>query len=260
VQNSTTNPNFGALLVEAVSKPGLILDAYSQFHNYSLGNQLLALTQCFQRKIELGPINTFPGWHDLGRPVKKGERALTLCMPITCKRKESGDDDGGGTFTAFVLKPRWFVLAQTEGQEFVRVSIPEWDADRALKALDIERIAFQQTDGNCQGYARKRQIAINPIAQLPHKTFFHESGHVLLGHTAEADFNDDEHTPRSLREVEGEAVALLCCEALKLEGPEYRRGYIQHWIGRGGNSAIPERSAQKIFKTADQILKAGRTA
>lgn len=82
---------------------------------------------------------------------------------------------------------------------------------------------------------------------------------MILGHTSEADFNDTERTPKNLREVEAEAVALLCCEALKLEGAEFCRGYIQEWLKGGSDSAIPEKSAQKILKAADQILKAGAT-
>jgi hypothetical protein len=85
----------------------------------------------------------------------------------------------------------------------------------------------------------------------------------MLGHTTEADFTDIEGTPKSLREVEAEAVALLCCEALNLAGADYCRGYIQNWlcpaIGYNGD-AIPEKSAQKVFHAADQILKAGRLA
>jgi hypothetical protein len=76
-----------------------------------------------------------------------------------------------------------------------------------------------------------------------------------------ADFADKEKTPRSLREVEAEAVALLCCEALGLEGAEYCRGYLQNWLCPGigfDASAIPEKGAQKIFRAADQILRAGR--
>jgi hypothetical protein len=46
---------------------------------------------------------------------------------------------------------------------------------------------------------------------------------------------------------------------LDLEGAEFCRGYIQEWIKRGGDSAIPEKSAQKVLKAADQILKAGAT-
>lgn len=61
--------------------------------------------------------------------------------------------------------------------------------------------------------------------------------------------------------MEAEAVALLCCEALGLEGADYRRGYLQNWLYQGiafDSNAIPEKSAQKIFRAADQILKAGR--
>jgi hypothetical protein len=57
-------------------------------------------------------------------------------------------------------------------------SVPAWDADKALSALDIQRVAFTEIDGNCQGYAKQRSIAINPVAQLPHKTFFHELAHL----------------------------------------------------------------------------------
>jgi hypothetical protein len=63
--------------------------------------------------------------------------------------------------------------------------------------------------------------AISPVAQLPTKTLYHEVAHVTLGHTAEPDFTDTERTPTSLCEIEPEAVALLCCEALNLEGLDY---------------------------------------
>ena len=257
-------PKWSALLVEAVNKPGLIMDAYSAFHNYSIGNQILAIVQCQLRGLEPGPINTFLGWEALGRNVKRGERALTLCMPVTRKvRKEETsetDDKDAHTFTSFVYQPRWFVIGQTVGDEFTPRSLPEWDAQQALETLNIEQIAFTETNGNVQGYARKRQVAINPVAQLPMKTLFHEAAHVMLGHTSEADFTDTERTPKNLREVEAEAVALLCCEALELEGADFCRGYIQNWLcpAIGYNAdAIPEKSAQKIFHAADLILKAG---
>jgi antirestriction protein ArdC len=262
-RTSADIPKWSALLVEAVNKPGLIMKAYSAFHSYSLGNQLLALVQCQMRGLQPGPINTFPKWKDLGRHVKRGERALTLCMPITCKRKNDAPDDESdseGTLTSFIFRARWFVLSQTEGQDLEPQVTPEWDAKRALAALGIEMIPFDSIDGNCQGFARKRGIAINPVAQLPHKTLFHEMAHVTIGHTLESDFADIEKTPRNLREVEAEAVALLCCEALGLEGADYCRGYLQNWLyqGIGYNAdAIPEKSAQKIFRAADQIIRAG---
>ena len=136
-------PKWSALLIEAVKKPGLMMQAYSAFHNYSIGNQILAIVQCQLRGLEPGPINTFPGWQELGRTVKRGERALTLCMPITRKAREeeaqnSEGENGERTFTSFVYKPRWFVVSQTVGDQFTPPALTEWQPERALAALDIQ--------------------------------------------------------------------------------------------------------------------------
>src|SRR4029077_8009624 len=129
---------FRQLLNEAVTKPGTIMKAYSLFWNYSLGNQILALFQADRRGIALGPIASFNRWKDLGRYVKRGERAIELCMPVTAKRtvKETGPD-GADTetevpFTRFVFRRNWFMLSQTDGAEYVPPAIPAWDRARAL--------------------------------------------------------------------------------------------------------------------------------
>ena len=241
------------LLNRAVSEPGLILKAYSAFWGYSLGNRVAAMYQCALRGIEPGPINTYPGWQSLNRNVKKGEKAIWLCMPLT-RKKENETGEKETVITNFVWKPRWFVLSQTQGEPIEAITTPAWDKDKALAELGIQEIPFTLTDGNVQGYAQKREIAISPIAAMPHKTLFHEAAHIELAHTLEQDFNDTEHTPRDLREVEAESVALLLCESLELPGAEFSRGYIQSWL-RG--EVIPEKSAQKIFGAADRILTAG---
>src|ERR1700741_5598936 len=87
-------PRWSSLLLEAVNTPGMIMEAYSSFHHYSIGNQILALVQCQLRGLEPGPINTFPGWQALGRNVKRGERALSLCMPITRKVRDEEHANG----------------------------------------------------------------------------------------------------------------------------------------------------------------------
>jgi antirestriction protein ArdC len=248
---------FVSLLESAVTEPGTVSAAYSAFHTYSIGNQLLAWSQCVQRGITPGPLATFPGWKALGRYVRKGEKALTLCMPVTIKKTTEGDDTDADCFTRFVHRPNWFVLAQTEGKELARMPIPTWDRTRALEALNVSEVPFDACDGNVMGFARGRSIAVSPLNPMPHKTTFHELAHVLLGHTSEGDQHDYELTPRNLRECEAESVALLCCAALALPGVEFSRGYIQSWWGQG--NPIPERSAQRILKAADQILKAGAT-
>ena len=260
-QSTDTAPDFAALLTQATTEPGVISECYSRFHDYSLGNMLLAYGQLQEREIPIGPIGTFQRWKELGRYVRKGEKAIALIQPITCKRKpettsSTAPEAEPETFTRFMLRRNWFVLAQTDGQPYEPPATPAWDRSHALAALDIAEIAFEHFDGNTQGYARGRTIAINPVAALPHKTAFHELAHIVLGHTAEGTLSDDDRTPRDLREVEAESVAMLCCAALGLPGLAESRGYIQSWHAAG--QPIPEASARKIFKTADQILRAGR--
>jgi antirestriction protein ArdC len=258
-KDTSEQVQFRQLLHEAVTKPGTLMRAYSLFWNYSLGNQLLALIQANQRNIPLGPIASFNRWKELGRHVKKGEKAITLCMPVTCKRtvKEEGPDGNDVetevSFRRFVFRRNWFMLAQTDGAEYQPPTIPTWERARALRALAVEEIPFEHLNGNVQGYAKSRAIAINPLAQMPGKTTFHELAHVILEHTSEA-VHDSETLPRSLKEVEAESVALLCLESLGMDGAEYCRGYIQSWLS---GAEIPERSAQRIFAAADKILKAG---
>src|SRR6185295_1926547 len=80
------------LLTQAVTQPGLMLKAYSAFHGYSLGNQLAAMVQCQLHGIEPGPIDTYKGWLKKSRHVRKGEKALWLCMPLT--RRKTNEDTG----------------------------------------------------------------------------------------------------------------------------------------------------------------------
>ncbi len=133
------------------------------------------------------------GWKDLGRHVKKGEKAITLCMPVTIKRKRDElsltDGDCGNQSdsaeplskaaprTIFVYRPHWFVLSQTEGKEYVPTELPQWSENRALDALKVERIPFRHADGNAQGYAVSRQIAVSPVAFMPSRTLLHELAH-----------------------------------------------------------------------------------
>ncbi len=262
--------DWSAILADAVAKPGLIAEAYHRFWEYSIGNQLLASFQCHSSSLEPGPINTFLGWKALGRIVRKGEKALTLCMPITVRARHANAPEEESTAngnvqtlpsrrTVFTYKSRWFVLSQTDGEPYHPTELPEWSETTALSTLDIRRIDFGLPDGNAQGYATARLVSVSPIAFEPHRTLFHELAHVVLGHTTDADRFDDgaERTPRNIREVEAEGVALICCESLGFDGAEFSRGYIQHWLG---GQTIAEQSVHRIFKAADTILKAGRPA
>ena len=257
---------WGELLRDAVEKPGRMLEAYTAFHNYSFGNALLALEQCVRRSLQPGPLNTYRGWLERKRQVRKGEKGITLCMPMPFKRAaqrdsvqdEATESETSETRYAFRFRAFWFVLAQTEGEEAYIPPIPGFDMDSALRVLNVRRTPFDDINGNVQGFANHREIAVSPLAALPHKTTFHELAHVVLGHTTTEKLVDGEQTARHIREVEAESVALICCETLGLEGAEFCRGYIQHWLKT--EKEIPNQSAARIFAAATSILKAGTLA
>lgn len=254
------------LLIEAVKTPGIISAAYHAFHNYSPGNQILAWYQCRMRGILPGPIATYKRWASKGRQVRRGEKAIVLCQPITWHRTET-DSSGAevehrGMF--FKYRPAWFVVSQTDGPDIELPALPGWDLSEAMKNLDIERIPFTMLDGNVQGYATRRQLAINPVAAMPMKTTFHELAHIVLGHTTPEEtaltdpvFAESGTLPRNLKEAEAESVALILTESLGLDGSAECRGYVQNWLA---GDEIPEKSATRIFTAADKILKAGRPA
>ncbi len=250
---------WAGMLKEAVDQPGVLSQAYRAFHNYSLGNQLLAAVQLSSRGIPFGPIAPYNGWKAKGRYVKRGEHAIALWMPITGRRtyKETDPETGeehevSCTRTRFVLKNNWFAFAQTDGQAIEPEPTPAWSKAKALETLKTTEELFTVLDGNCLGYCKPgRRIAVSPVCPFPVKTLIHELAHAILhdgAHTEVADM------PRNLREVEAEGTAMLVCDALGIEAGSDCRGYIQNWCG---HAEIPEASARRIFGAADQILKAG---
>ena len=250
--------NFSQLLQDAVNQPGIISKCYSTFHGYSIGNQMLAYSQCMEREIPIGPIATYKKWSELGRQVTKDQKAIALVMPVTINKKDAAGEKTGEVFSMFTMRNNWFVLSQTEGDEYVNeITTPAWDKAAALAKLDISEVAFDHSDGNCQGYASGRTIAVNPVAILPHKTRFHELAHVVLGHTTDEMMADSEKTPRDIREVEAEGVAYILCSVLDLPGLHESRGYIQNWLA---GAEVSDKSAQRIFSAANKILEAGKLA
>jgi antirestriction protein ArdC len=254
---TTKTVPYQQLLQEAVNKPGVLSKCYSRFHSYSLGNQLWAWLQSLEHDLELGPIATYKQWQSLGRQVKKGSEAIYLTLPVIIDEKDANGNKTGKQKRLFLPKKNWFFLSQTEGDEYVtEIKSAVWNKERALQALDITQIPFDKADGNCQGFARGRSVAVSDIAVLPHKTLFHELAHVTLGHTLEHELSDSEHTPKDIKEVEAESVAYILCQLLGLPGEVESRGYIQHWLD---GQEINDKSAKRIFSAADKILKAGST-
>ncbi len=252
---AATPATFAELLRTAVTEPGTISTAYSAFHNYSLGNQLLALGQCLARDIQPGPLATFPRWKELGRHVVKGQRAVILCMPVTVKRTSGpGEVEGEHCFTRFIYKPHWFVLAQTDGDAIEAPTAPAWDKAKAFTVLNVEEVGFGLLDGNVgvRDSAEDQRVArCVPTVEdhLPRAC-----ARAARAHVRGAAQRRRAHTARSSR-VRGRSCSAPVLRGARPAGAPEARGYIQSWWGAGNE--IPERSSQKILKVADQILKAG---
>ena len=117
---SSTPAAFADLLAQAVTEPGIVSAAYSAFHTYSIGNQLLAWSQCLERALQPGPMATYP---DVGgtRPARPQGREGDHVVSAGHGQAEADRRDRsrrpGDVFTRFIYRPHWFVLAQTDGQE-----------------------------------------------------------------------------------------------------------------------------------------------
>jgi len=260
---------FAALLKEALEQPGILSAAYRSFHRYSFLNRLNAMIQCQARGIEPGPIAPFSKWKEKGRWVKKGEKAIWLCMPINIPARDADgqrviDEKTGKPVTRkiFEYKPNWFVLSQTEGQDAQPEPAPGFDYAKMLRTLKIQQESFSRADGNCQGYAyrnaatKQLTIAVSPVAQYAHKTMFHEVAHCLL-HFNERDvtqFVDRAALTVNEKEVEAEMTAYLVISTLELPGKTESRGYIQAWLS---GKELTDTMARRIMGAADKIISAG---
>ncbi len=253
--------SFKEYLSEIYNKPSKLHEAYKLFRNYSPRNRILAESQL----LNLEPINTYKGWKELGRQVKKGSRGISLFLPVISKKKqdEEGEDENNNNPTIklfcsakFVMKGHWFTLSQTEGEEFKSEELPNFDVKKVLEVFGIIQEKFRSINGNCQGYATpsKNIIAINPLAFAAYKTTIHEIAHCLL-HKEGVKIIDGEELESSIKEFEAETTAyLVCCSLGKFDHLEYSRGYISNWIKRDD---IEEENFKRAFDTANKILKAG---
>jgi hypothetical protein len=100
------------LLAEAKTDEAAVAHAEGlvagQFHRYSVNNLLLAAAQM----PTMTQIAGYKKWLEVGRQVRKGEKALRIVAPIVRKDKTTGKDEVVGFRQVCV-----FDLSQTEPVE-----------------------------------------------------------------------------------------------------------------------------------------------
>ena len=249
------------LLHEAIERPGILSEAFSNYHNYSFGNTMALAIQahCF-RNVKPGPTASKSTWKKNGRTIIKDQVRKAFYIWIPNKGRFKKEDEKTGeevtvTYTkGFLYLPKVYMLYQTEGEPFATPDHPEFDLQKAIDHFELELKEFKQISGNTGGYAQTSngQIAINPLTSHPLMVGIHEIAHCLL-HKGKTEKRQE----RWQKEIEAEGVAYICARVLKLEEDmlEKSRGYMQHWLK---DNEINEKQAQRIMGTANKILQAGR--
>lgn len=256
------NVNYNDILKEVLTEKGTISECYSMFHTFSILNQFIACAQLKAMGLPIRPVACKSLWSKRGMVVKAEHEnnPIWLRMPNTKKYVETNEQGEEITNfrTFYNFRPNWYSLTQVEtrrGQKaYMRrpqVDTSNFDVKKVTEKFSIQKIDYDNINGNCQGYCypKDKTYAINPLAENEFKTTIHEIAHILLGH---ADVDDT----RDIKELEAESVAYIVMSILGADDDtlEKMRGYIQNWFK--GNE-VPNKSAQKIMKIANDIIKAG---
>lgn len=255
-EKKENNLDFSSFMNEILNEPSRANEAYRKFHNYSSLNQWHAMAS--MEKLE--PINTYKRWQEMGRQVKKGAKAIALCMPIIIDVKDDNGNKTGEKKQFFVFKNNWFKLSDTEGAEYTEINTPpDFNLNKMFLALNIKTKDFEMINGNCQGYAIPTEniIAINPLAVDKFKTTIHEVAHCLLHSNEAVQMMHGDQLPKSIKEFEAESTAYLVKISLGIfDGLEYSRDYIKGWL-ESQKHELKEINFKRVLGAVNKILNAG---
>lgn len=258
------NLNFNEVVKTILEGETIPSTCFSMFHNFSLNNTFIAISQMKMRGIAISPIASFGKWKSLKRYVNKGEHAISLWMPCTMPAKDEHgcpvkDENGKQEYkTFFMFKNNWFAFSQTNGSDDFDINslndkVKNFDFCKMLKELNITLVDFDILNGNIQGFSKvgKNEIAILPIAQDKIMTLLHEVAHAVL-------HNDKEGMAisREIKEVEAESVAYMLGMVLGVSDLElaHSRDYIKGWLKAND---IDEKTSKRILKGVNKIYESG---
>jgi len=157
--------DWSEVLESALTSPGNLYDTYSRFHDYSLGNMVLFRLQNLHE-----PVAPYSVWKKLGRKVVRGARAKEVIVPVMVNEPEPDEtieEKRVARLVGFNVVRAVFGLSDTTGPEIPPRPTPGWDLAQALGKLGIREVAFDQPNGNLQGYSHRLEFAVNPIAVNP---------------------------------------------------------------------------------------------
>lgn len=252
------------------------LDTMARFPRYSVNNSILIMMQ----RPDASLCQSFTGWKEMGRYVKKGEKGISILAPAPYKieREQTRLDDRGKpvldadgepvtekvevTIRAFKVV-KTFDVSQTDGKELPSIGPSELVGSiegypkllQALQEISPVPVTFEQIDGEAKGFYHQedKRIAIQDgMSEVQTiKTLLHEMAHQKLHDkdTVAAAGN----VSRNGKEVEAESVAYVVCQHYGINTSDYSFSYVAGW---SEGKELPElkSSLNKIRQTAADFI------
>ena len=252
------------------------LDTMAKFPRYSVNNSILIMMQ----KPDAQLCQSYTGWKQMGRYVKKGEKGISILAPAPYKieREQTKLDDNGKpvfdadgepvkekvevTIRAFKVV-KTFDLSQTDGKEIPSIGPSELTGSiegypkllQALKEISPVPVSFELIDGNAKGFYHQQdkkivvQDGMSEVQTI--KTLLHEMAHQQM--------HDKDQVPeaknftRNSVETEAESVAYVVCQHYGINTSDYSFSYVAGW---SKNKETPELKASldKIRQTAADFI------
>lgn len=252
------------------------LNTMAKFPRYSVNNTMLIMMQRPDAQL----CQSFTGWKEMGRYVKKGEKGISILAPAPYKieREQTKLDDKGRpvldadgepvtekvevTIRAFKVA-KTFDVSQTDGKELPSIGPDELVGSiegypkllQALQEISPVPVTFEQIDGEAKGFYHQedKRIAIQEgMSEVQTiKTLLHEMAHQKL-HDKDA-VTAAEHVSRNGKEVEAESVAYVVCQHYGINTSDYSFSYVAGW---SEGKEIPElkSSLDKVRQTAADFI------
>lgn len=233
---------------------GKYMKTMKDFHDYSLGNLILAHFQLMERNgidsegIDL--LGSYKLWQKKGRQVRKGEKALYILAP---RFKEIVDEETGEV----VEKKMWFRrvpvfdISQTDGEpledDYTTNNLHFYFNEIVSRVKDIK--INESNKQLTRGYTDGKEIWVSKHISDARKicVLFHEMAHYYL-HFGE----DRKSLTKDVKELEAEAVSYMVSSACGIVNDE-SSSYIREWAGSNAHEEIKGRG-QKLIDTALKII------
>jgi antirestriction protein ArdC len=231
------------------------LDARRLFHDYSLNNTLMIVSQ----RPSASQVAGYRAWQALGRQVRKGEKGITILAPMVVKKN---DDEGEGRRVIGFRAVHVFDIAQTDNEPLAECPTADLQGDDfASLYVRLEGVArsegltveTEQLIPDLHGYYQrsKNRIVLNDAMSRDQsaKTLAHELAH----HFDPAKPAGAEYVAhRGEAECVAESAAYIVAGVSGLDTSSYSVGYVAGWTG--GDAGAVYRLADRIDHATNAIL------